>query len=236
MGKLKAGKATVSSFAELHKRFSEYRGSSEQRDYWIFRGHSDVSWRLVPKAGRHPFKGHEAVLFDNWKRRAVEYLAPRPQTDWEWLAIAQHHGLATRLLDWTTNPLNAAYFAVRELAKGSAVVFAAKFAPGLDGSVHLGGGDPMKCAGISIYKPSGIVPRIVRQGGLFTIHDPRESSLEDLREGMVTLDRIVIAKEYRPRLLAELAYYGINSASLFPDLDGLSDFLNWTVAPGGSLD
>ncbi len=52
------------------------------------------------------------------------------------------------------------------------------------------------------------------------------------RERIVILKQIVIAESYRPKLLAELARYGINSASLFPDLDGLSSYLNWTVESG----
>jgi len=76
-----------------------------------------------------------------------------------------------------------------------------------------------------------------RQGGLFTVHGPPEKSLESVaHERIVVLKQIVIAESYRSKLLAELARYGINSASLFPDLDGLSSYLNWTVESGEFLD
>jgi hypothetical protein len=155
---------------------------------------------------------------------------------WDWLAIAQHRGLATRLLDWTTNPLNAAYFAVRDPAPGPAVIHAAKFESRFAASVHEKQSDPMSCDGIAIYRPSGVVSRITRQGGLFTIHNPPERSLLDLWPDMVVLKRIEIDERYRPQLLSELAFYGVSSASLFPDLDGLSHFLNWTVEAGEFTD
>jgi hypothetical protein len=94
-------------FAELHERLSRFG------EGWIFRGHAEANWELKPKAGRPPFLGREKELFDACKLRAIEHLPSHMISTWDLLAIAQHHGLVTRLLDWTTTPLNAAYFAVR---------------------------------------------------------------------------------------------------------------------------
>lgn len=117
----KRAAGAVAGFPDLHARLSRF-GTD-----WIFRGHADVGWDLTPKAGREPYTGHEETLFESWKLRAVEHLVANFTSDWDWLAIAQHHGLATRLLDWTANPLNPAYFAVRESRCGPAVIHAAKF-------------------------------------------------------------------------------------------------------------
>ena len=87
----------------------------------------------------------------------------------------------------------------------------------------------MNCPGVAIYRPSGVIPRITRQGGVFSIHEDPKIPLEVGSDALNDLHRIVIKKSHRVSLLAELSYYGINSATLFPDLDGLSDFVNWTI-------
>ena len=84
-----------------------------------FRGVVDATYELVPSLGR--WKGpaefrkqYEQDLFDEFKRKSYGYLDRIPSNDWDWLFVAQHHGLPTRFMDWTTNPLVALYFAVRE--------------------------------------------------------------------------------------------------------------------------
>ena len=193
---------------------------------WLFRGHSNASWMLLPKVGRSPYiEVDDRQVFESWKLRAIEYIAIQPTSDWDWLAIAQHHGLATRLLDWTSNPLAAAYFAVREQHASDAVLYACWFSD----KVNPAECHPMDYPKVAVFRPYGVVPRITRQGGQFSIHNNPTVALETDLASSIDLHRIVIDSSYRNTLLAELSYYGINSATMFPDLDGLSAYVNWTI-------
>src|SRR5580698_5637168 len=84
---------TVASLAELHAIVSARKDDWHS---WFYRGQTDGRYRLVPKAGRPEFATKDdRRMFDRWKRHAVAFLPLLPQqlTDWDLLAVAQHHGL-----------------------------------------------------------------------------------------------------------------------------------------------
>jgi len=83
----------------------------------LFRGQANALHPLLPGIGRpHPeyisTPKLERALISHFKARAIPHLGnPAPASEWEWLTYAQHHGLKTRLLDWTTDWRVALYFA-----------------------------------------------------------------------------------------------------------------------------
>jgi len=81
---------------------------------WLFRGlDDDVS--LLPSTHRKPNpieRDKEEHLFHKFKRQAVRMVDNPPQTDLDWIALARHHGLPTRVLDWTADPIVALWFAL----------------------------------------------------------------------------------------------------------------------------
>jgi hypothetical protein len=88
----------------------------------VFRGVTDTkNHKLFPSVGRIDqsilcglsINDYERETLNRFKLRANSEITPQPKDDWEWLALAQHHGLPTRLLDWTSSPLIALYFATK---------------------------------------------------------------------------------------------------------------------------
>lgn len=162
----------VSSWSHLTNLIERTR-----HEKWIFRGEPSNKFELRPKAGRPKTlrvrydQEHEKRALQRFKRQARPYLGHSPASDLEWLAIAQHHGMTTRLLDWTESLLVAAYFAVEEAGtSGDAVIYGIRDLSTVSKSNEE---HPFRLRRPAIYRPPHITPRIPAQRSVFTVHpDP----------------------------------------------------------------
>jgi hypothetical protein len=91
---------------------------SRHRSTFAYRGVSDASYPLANGLTRlgKPYTNMERNLIKQFRKYAHRHVVER-DTEWHWLSVAQHHGLPTRLLDWTYSPLIALHFATVELDK-----------------------------------------------------------------------------------------------------------------------
>jgi len=112
---------TATSWSDLYdKMFADSWDGALQRhrSRQAFRGMSVESYRLESGLMRlgGPYPMLEGHLLRNFKKYAHRSVVER-DSFWHWLSVAQHHGLPTRLLDWTYSPLVALHFATCNLAK-----------------------------------------------------------------------------------------------------------------------
>ncbi len=220
---------TIDSIQQLHDVFEKSLITSQEIDgnvhHWevpiVYRGMKDVSWDLKPSVGRlsNYTQILEQQMLDLFKTGARPHLKIEPQNEWEWISLAQHHGLPTRLLDWTKNPLEATYFAVEEQSEVDSVVYALP----VPNIINIKKFTPLDYDRDEIvFLPEQITQRIIAQQGQFTIHKkPSEPFTNWFR-------KIIIPSAIRQKIRHVLSHYGINKASLFPDLDGLANYIKWT--------
>lgn len=211
----------VKSFAEFHTVIESLRDKQKT----IFRGFSSVEYELKPSVGRvSPFgqktkhTSMERKLLTLFKESSLPHVPFRPDNDWEWLALGQHHGLPTRLMDWTYNPMAAAYFAVEKKCDDDSVVY-----------VFWGGGtlsdftiNPLTISKMVRYRPPHVSSRIAAQAGLFTAHPDPEKQFAHR-----SMMRIVIENNARREFKRTLYKYGISRRHLFPGLDGIAADIKW---------
>jgi type I restriction enzyme M protein len=218
-------KETIQSFVDFHNLVEKHLGENV-----VFRGVKNSRFEITPSIGRLPIDSTkielaEEVIFKQFKEQALPHLNFTPRNDWEWLALAQHHGLPTRLLDWTVNPLIALYFAVEEDCNcDSAVYIYIDDQPpvNLELSEYA---NPLLFPSdqpVLRYTPAHLTPRIIAQSGLFTIH-------QNVTQGFTSeqIYKIVIPSKIRKKLKQQLYRYGIHRGTIYPGLDGTSAHIKW---------
>lgn len=208
----------------------------EKNEYLLFRGQSNDNPLLPGIARKNPKINSgvkEDVMLEHLKRVGFLKLHSQNLDIWDLLILAQHHGMQTRLLDWSSNPLVALWFAIQNVHKHSqdsyVFVLSANSEMAIDKTKN---NDPFALNQTYILKPTLNNERIIGQYGWFTIHNYSADvgKFVPLNENINTsekITKILIPAELKLNLLNRLTLMGVNAKSIFPDLDGYCRHINW---------
>jgi len=225
---------------------------------WAFRGQSDAAWQLKSSLTRHfeDFHVHrqawsvqESRALRIFQRKAHLYLehVPPEHDEFQWLALMQHHGTPTRLIDFTWSPFVAAFFALHKAKKNAAAY--AVFPPAIDHSekqtirdgtvinarerwlripgnfekFFLPGIEPFAITG----EPHVMNQRLIAQSGTFVVPGKLDEPLDDILSDYKNSNRLIAkfifyTDSVRKRAMKELYDSNITEATLFPGIDGMA--------------
>jgi hypothetical protein len=251
----------VSSWIELQERLyadSWQQAIGRHRSRFVFRGVSDNDDSLTTSLYRMAHGRAEIIephllrSFQKYARGGVQSLAS--ESIWNWLSLGQHHGLPTRLLDWTYSPLVALHFVTADLthydrdgavwcvdfaatnallpdglqavlSRESTGLFTAEMLDEVAGSLTAFDGLSSEPFAVFIEPPS-FDDRIINQFALFCLMNGSNYRLDDwLADRPKLHSRLIIPRELKWEIRDKLDQANISERVLFPGLDGLSDWL-----------
>jgi hypothetical protein len=232
--------------------------TGRRRDSCVYHGSADARRALLTSLDRlggidppHSKTRLEEHILRNFARYSRPHIE-RASGEWELLVAAQHHGVPTRLLDWSYSPLVAAHFATLESTGHDGAIWRLDWKQvhrcfrfpelalliddlhelvGRDGEftpwrlIHEGTrGEPFAC----MIEPATLDARISAQAGVFTICSDTSRSFDAFltEHGLSgALSRFVIPADAVERVRDQLDLAGIDERRLFPDLDGVASQL-----------
>ncbi|MFI6787193.1 FRG domain-containing protein [Nonomuraea sp. NPDC050383] len=262
---------TVSSWRELDDAISEvsgprgsHRHGGNSHSSVVFRGRSRPPHSHLSGLARldGDYQAVERHLIRNFRKYAHRQ-APGPAI-WDWLALGQHHGLPTRLVDWTFSPLVALHFATASWPREEAMLIgldceaAHRLLPGalrevLDREGALLFTTEMlarrapdldsfgKLAGeepfMALFEPPSLDERIVTQSSVLSALSDVTCSVEQWLESHLELWWAWrIPPEVKAEVRERLDQAGINERALLPGLDGLAAWLRRYYSPESCTD
>ena len=222
---------------------------------WAFRGERDERWPLYSSLSRYfqnfgvardAWPEQESRILRIFKRKAHQFLDKPPDhhDDFQWMALMQHHGAPTRLIDFTWSPYVAAFFAMeRTLADG--VVWAMNPAridsARADRPLRM---DPRTKGHFARYflkgknrfiwmgEPQTMHRRLIAQSATFAVPGVLDMPIEDIlsdSDQENILAKIILPNPVREVGMRELYRMNITYATLFPDLDGLAKSMGYEL-------
>jgi len=245
----------VKSWIELQEAvFADSWRSRIQRhrSSFVFRGVPRVSHTLDTSLQTGGFVAHEKHLLNSFRKYAVES-AVHGDRVLNWLSLAKHHGLPTRLLDWSYSPYVAMHFAtanfrdfdtdsaiwcvdyqktnellppkLRDLIKGDdASIFTSEMLNHI--APTLEDFDALGGDFVVFFEPPSLDERIVNQFALFSLPSSAKLSLEELLKRSESMyRRIIIPADLKWEVRDKLDQANITERVLFPGLDGLAQWL-----------
>lgn len=241
--------------------WNEFVALTSECDGWAFRGLRDADWPLLSSLSRYlqnyvhdktSWRSREERAFRIFRRKAHNYLpdASVLDDDIRCLALMQHHGAPTRMLDFTKSPFVAAFFALERAVKNSAVF--ALDTPRLwmatpinNATLHRDMIDPRIPGNFERYfatnandimwvgEPDQMDRRLVAQSGTFVVpgvlDKPIDEIIQQYETGPAMIRKFILPASIRKEAMLALYRMNITHATLFPDLDGLSRSISYEL-------